>query len=266
MLAFVVEADLGAFLDAAFEDAAERDHALVGVVPAVEDERAQRLVIGLFRRWEIFHDRFQDVVDPDPGFGAAKDGMARVHHADHLVDFLEHAFRVGRWKVDLVDRRKDLEVDVEGHENVGERLRFHALRGIHDQDRAFAGRERPRDFVREIDVARGIDQVQDIGLPVPGFVVESGALGLDRDPALALDVHAVEILGFHLARGNGTGAFKEPIGERGFAVVDVRDDAEVSDVFGHGRRAESSRARTPQARIDFPRVSFHNAACDAPCE
>ena len=105
-------------------------------------------------------------------------GVSRVDQADHLVDFLEHALRVGGRKIDLVDRRKDFEVVVERHEDVGERLRLDALGGIDDENRAFAGGQRARDFVSEVDVAGSIDQVEDVLLSVFGRVVEPNALAL----------------------------------------------------------------------------------------
>ena len=43
--------------------------------------------------------------------------------------------------------------------NVGHRLRFDALRGIDNQERAFARRQTSRDFISKIDVARRIKQV-----------------------------------------------------------------------------------------------------------
>ena len=52
---------------------------------------------------------------------------------------------------------------------------------------------------------------------------------LDRDAALALEVHRVEHLRFHLARLQRAGDLEEAVGERRLAVVDVRDDREVAD-------------------------------------
>ena len=53
---------------------------------------------------------------------------------------------------------------------------------------------------------------------------------LDRDAALALEVHGVEDLRLHLAGLQGAGELEEAIGQRRLAVVDVRDDREVADV------------------------------------
>ena len=49
---------------------------------------------------------------------------------------------------------------------VGERLRLDALRRVHDQQRAFAGRRAARDFVGKVDVAGSVDQVELVGLAV----------------------------------------------------------------------------------------------------
>ncbi len=47
---------------------------------------------------------------------------------------------------------------------VGERLRLHALRGVHDQHGALARGERAADLVVEVHVARGVDEVERVGL------------------------------------------------------------------------------------------------------
>ena len=68
-------------------------------------------------------------------------------------------------------------------------------------------------------------------------VVQADGLGLDGDPALALEVHLVEELVLLLALGDGPGRLEQAVGERRLAVVDVRDDREVADVRvrgGHG--------------------------------
>ena len=58
--------------------------------------------------------------------------------------------------------------------------------------------------------------------------MEADAFGFDGDAALALQVHGVEDLLVHFARGERAGHFQQAVGERGFAVVDVRDDAEIA--------------------------------------
>ena len=139
-------------------------------------------------------------------------------------------------KIDLVDDGDDLEIVLDREVGVGERLRFDALRGIDEEQRAFARGERARDLVTEIDVAGSVDQVQHIGLAVVGRVVEPNRMRFDRDAALALEIHAVEHLRFHLARLQRPGELEKAVGQRRLAVIDVRDDREVTDVLlvGHG--------------------------------
>ena len=55
-------------------------------------------------------------------------------------------------------------------------------------------------------------------------------MGLDRDAALTLKVHAVQHLRGHFTGLQRAGDLEEAVGQRRFAVVDVRDDGEVSNV------------------------------------
>ena len=112
---------------------------------------------------------------------------------------------------------------------VRDRLRLHALRRVDDQQRALARRERARHLVGEVDVARRVDQVELVDLAVARLVGQRGGLRLDRDPALALEVHRVEDLLAHLALGEAAAALDEAVGQRRLAVVDVGDDREVAD-------------------------------------
>ena len=85
-------------------------------------------------------------------------------------------------------------------------------------------------------MAGRVDEVQLVGLAVARLVEDAHRLGLDRDPALALEVHRVEHLRAHRARVDGLRHLEDAIGQRRLAVVDVGDDREVADVrlVGHG--------------------------------
>ena len=80
-----------------------------------------------------------------------------------------------------------------------------------------------------------VDEIQDIILSVSGTVGNTHCLGLDGDPALLFKLHAVQILVFFLPVGNEFGLFHDPVSQRGFTVINVGNDAEISDVvlFGH---------------------------------
>ena len=65
-----------------------------------------------------------------------------------------------------------------------------------------------------------------------GFLLLIFGVGLDGDAALALQVHRVEHLRLHLSRGERAGHLEQAVGQRGFAVVNVRDDRKIADVGG----------------------------------
>ena len=89
-------------------------------------------------------------------------------------------------------------------------------------------RERARDFVGEVDVAGGVDEVQLVGLALVA-VFHPHRAGLDRDPALPLELHVVEHLLLELPLLHRAGELEEPVGQRALAVVDVGDDREVAN-------------------------------------
>src|SRR6267378_7772811 len=58
--------------------------------------------------------------------------------------------------------------------------------------------------------------------------MQPDAFRFDSDAALALQVHRVEHLLVHLALAECAGHFQQPVSQRGLAVVNVRDDAEIA--------------------------------------
>ena len=79
-------------------------------------------------------------------------------------------------------------------------------------------------------MTRRIDQVQLVRLAILGLVQHRHRVGLDGDAALLLEVHRVKQLVFHLARRDRAGPVQQPIGKCRLAVIDVGDDAEISNV------------------------------------
>ncbi len=246
-------ADLGRLVDAsmrhrhearagfelAVDDAHVRDDAAIGIELRIEDQPAQLVLASPWRR-DPGDDRLEDLLDPDPFL---RRGRNRVRAFDHqqLFDLAAHALDVGGRQIDLVDDRDDGEVLPQRQVVVGERLRLNPLGGVDHQQRAFAGGERARDLAREVDVARGVDEVQLVRDAVVRRVGERHRMHLDRDPALALEIHRIEQLGFHVAVLHGLGELEQAIAQGGLPVVDVRDDAEVAHVgrtaFRDGRFA-----------------------------
>ena len=211
-------------MERAVDDAHERDDAAVLVVRRVEDEGARRRVRGAGRRRDPLDDRVEHLLDADPGLRRDPQHARRVV-AEQLRELERDAVGVGLRQVDLVHDRDDLEVVLDREVGVRERLRLDPLRRVDHEQRALARLQRARDLVGEVDVAGRVDQVQLV--PLPGH---PHRLRLDRDPALALEIHRVEHLRAHVALRHGVGQLEDAIGERRLAVVDVRDDREVADV------------------------------------
>ena len=82
-------------------------------------------------------------------------------------------------------------------------------------------------------MARGVDQMQHVigAIDVPR---QPHVLGLDGDAAFPLDVHPVQVLRTHVTLGDDAGELQHPVGQRGLAVVDVGDDAEVPNLRRRG--------------------------------
>ncbi len=87
-----------------------------------------------------------------------------------------------------------------------------------------------------------VDEVQHIGFAIVRLVVQANRLSLDRDAALALDIHRIENLFRHLAFGKAARRLDQAVGQRRFAMVDMGDDGKVADMVkgraigAHGRR------------------------------
>ena len=81
----------------------------------------------------------------------------------------------------------------------------------------------------EVDVAGCVDEVELVRVAVAGLVEHAHGAGLDRDALLALEIHRVEHLLGHLARAQGVRALQQAIGQRRLAVVDMGNNAEVTN-------------------------------------
>ena len=157
---------------------------------------------------------------------------------------VDRVFGIRRRQVDLVQHRHDVDAELDRRIAVGDRLRLDALAGVDDEQRAFARRQRAADFVREVDVARRVDQIEVVDLPVAGLVGQRRGLRLDGDAALALEIHRVEHLRFHFAVGQAAADLDDAVGERRLAVVDVRNDREVTNMIHSVPIKRKRRART----------------------
>ncbi len=141
------------------------DDAPVGVVDRVEDQRPRRGLRVTGGRRDVLHDGVQEFGHTLARLGRDPEHFGRVA-ADDPCQLTRVGVRLGGGQVDLVEDRDDPQVGVERQVQVGEGLRFDSLHRVDKQDRTLAGRERPRDLVGEVDVPRGVDEVENIAAPV----------------------------------------------------------------------------------------------------
>ena len=93
---------------------------------------------------------------------------------------------------------------------------------------------------------RRIEQIQPIGLTRLACVTHRHRMRLNCDPPLPFQVHRIKKLVLPLALLDRAGALQQPVRQRRFAVIDVRDDAKIArQLNGHGSATiESGCARS----------------------
>ena len=207
-------------------EAVGRDLFLADVLAVVAVE-----VVGLLL------DEIDDPLEVGLGADRQLDGDGVV--AQLLLELVGDARRVGARAVQLVDEREARDV-VAAHLPVdGVRLRLHARGAAQHQHGAVEHAQRALDLDGEVDVPGGVDQVDDVAVPLA-----VGGRRLDGDPLLALEIHRV-----HLGADAGLAADlldpvdlarveEDALRQGRLARVDVRGDADVANFFewdgGHG--------------------------------
>ena len=153
-------------------------------------------------------------------------GTELVEEVERLVD---DPVGTGARAVDLVDDDDGLEAlgeSLAGHEA---RLRHRAFNGVDEEQHAVDHGEDAFNFTAEVSMPRGVNDVD-----VRTFVFDGAVLRENGDAAFAF-----QIVGVHHAFSNlligaeGAGAAKQAVHHRGLAVVDVRDDRNVTNSSSH---------------------------------
>ena len=218
-----------ALFDGTIEDAHRSHHTAILVKVRIQNERFERSVCIALRRRNQKDNGLQQIVN-------ALAGLARDAHSiigrdrQVILDLGLNLIGMGRGQVDLVDGRHNVQIGVHGERRVGNGLRLDALRGVDNEYRALTGCQRARDLIGKVHVARRIDQIELIRLTIVGVIGNADGIGLDRNAALALDIHGVEQLRLHVAFVDGMGELEDAVTDRGLAMVDMRNDREVADV------------------------------------
>ena len=247
--------------DRAFHNAEIHHNAPVAVVLAVEYQRFQRRFGIPLGGGDILHDVLQHGFNVDAHFGGDLRG---VHggQADNVLHLLLGLLGIGGREVDLVEHRQDLQIVLHGKVGIGQRLRLHALRGVHHQHSALAGSQRAGNLIVEVHMARRVNQIQLIDLSILRLVVQLHSAGLDGDAPFPLQIHVVQQLVFHLALGDRPALFQQPVRQGGLAVVNVGDDGKIADIalFRHTDKTSVGRSTRIPHGANFNWIAAYDAA------
>ena len=151
-------------------------------------------------------------------------GAELVEQVEGVVD---DPVGAGARTVDLVDHDDRLEAEGQGLAGHEAGLGHRAFDRVDQQQHAVDHRQHALDLAAEVGVARGVDDVD-----LDAVVLAGAVLGQNRDAALTLDVAGVhDALGHLLVGTESTGLLQHLVDQGGFAVVDVRDDRDVAEIF-----------------------------------
>ena len=114
--------------------------------------------------------------------------------------------------------------------DVGQRLSFDALSAVHNKQRALNRAHRAGDLISKVDMPRRVDQIEHIILTILRSIFDPHGVRLDRNPALALDVHRIQHLLLHIPSSDCIRLLNKPVSKRGFPVVNMRHDREIAYV------------------------------------
>jgi hypothetical protein len=152
-----------------------------------------------------------------------------IQRNEKLEDLVQDFFRIRILTVNFVDDNNRLGARFQRFTQDEPGLRLRTFGGIHDQQHAVNHVHDAFDFAAKIRVAGG---VHDINVVV--LVFEGGVLGANGDAFFTLQIHGIhEAFGrrLDLVGAEGAGLLEEAIHEGGLAVVNVRDDGDITNML-----------------------------------
>ena len=142
----------------AVNNANQHDDADIVVKPRVDDQRLQRSGRIALRCGNTLNYAFENLIDTHAGFCRCFNRVGRIQ-TDHIFDFFFGLIRIGALQVHLVEHRKNFYTKLNRRVAVGYGLRFNPLSRVNHKKSAFAGGQGTADFIAEVNVSRGINQI-----------------------------------------------------------------------------------------------------------
>ena len=220
------------------DNAHQNDDAQISIIPAIHQQSLQGRSLITLGGWQTCDYGFQHKINAYARLCRNWHSIGSIK-ADHILDLLFDAIRLCGGQINLIEHRHNFMAGIEGLIDIGKGLRFNALRGIDNKQRAFTGCQRARDFIGKVHMAGRVHQIEDIILTILGPVIEAHGLGLDGDAAFTLDIHGIKHLLNHIAFCQAACRLNQTIRQRRLAVVDMRHNGEIANIVermpSHGR-------------------------------
>src|ERR1700728_2509529 len=145
---------------------------------------------------------------------------------EEIVNFVQDLLNAGIGAVDFVDDDDRRKLGFESLHQYIAGLRERAFAGVDQKHDAVDDFQGALDFAAEVAVTERIDDV-DLG----SVVTDAGVLGENGDAALALEVVGIhDAVGHFFVGAEDAALAQHGVDERGFAVIDVRNDGDVARV------------------------------------
>ena len=116
---------------------------------------------------------------------------------------------------------------LESHIEIGNRLCLNTLSCVDDKQCAFACSDGSGDFVGEVHVPWGINQIEYVVLTIE-LVVHLDGVALNGDPALALEIHIIEYLLLKILPRDGLCRLQQAVSQGTLPMVDMGYNAKVT--------------------------------------
>ena len=162
-------------------------------------------------------------MDADTLLGTCQHRVMSIN-ADNILDLLNYPLRIGSREIYLVENRKYFEISIKGKVHVGKSLGFDPLGRINHQQTPFTGGKRAGNLIGKVNMAGGIDQIENIGSAIISRVVETHSLRLDGNAPFTLKIHLVEELILLVPVRKSAGILQKPVCKSGFTVIYMGDN------------------------------------------
>ena len=153
--------------------------------------------------------------------------VGRFQFDEQIKHHVQDLMRPGVFPIDLVDHDDRLGIVLKRFPQHKSGLRLRTIVRVHHQQNAVDHLHDPLYFTPEIGMARRVDNIDSVAVPLEGSVLRS-----NRNAFFPLQIHGVHDALLHLLVGaEGARLAQQLINQGSLAVVDMRDDGDIADLI-----------------------------------